>query len=135
MLSAWALPPISFAPDPKMDVKACAAVREAVGPDIALMLDGYHWYSRTDALYIGRDWTERGTVIRNNFFYRIEGPGKVGTFAVYFDDGASAGTITSPVFTAGSGLTDSSKQLTTRGESVRNATSNLPLPSRRRSVE
>ena len=30
------------------------AVREAVGPDIALMLDGYHWYSRTDALYIGR---------------------------------------------------------------------------------
>ncbi|WP_038820823.1 enolase C-terminal domain-like protein, partial [Pseudomonas syringae] len=23
--------------------------------DIALMLDGYHWYSRTDALYIGRE--------------------------------------------------------------------------------
>ncbi|GAB3626837.1 racemase [Pandoraea terrae] len=52
-LHTW-MPPISFAPDPKMDVKACAAVREAVGPDIALMLDGYHWYSRTDALYIGR---------------------------------------------------------------------------------
>lgn len=37
-----------------MDVRACA-VREAVGPDIALMLDGYHWYSRSDALYIGRE--------------------------------------------------------------------------------
>ena len=43
------------APDPKVDVKACAAVREAVGPDIALMLDAYHWYSRTDALYLGRE--------------------------------------------------------------------------------
>jgi len=53
-LHTW-MPPISFAPDPKMDVRACAAVREAVGPDIALMLDGYHWYSRTDALYIGRE--------------------------------------------------------------------------------
>lgn len=53
-LHTW-MPPISFAPNPKMDVQACAAVREAVGPDIALMLDGYHWYSRTDALYIGRE--------------------------------------------------------------------------------
>lgn len=53
-LHTW-MPPVSFAPSPSMDVKACAAVREAVGPDIALMLDGYHWYSRTDALYIGRE--------------------------------------------------------------------------------
>ncbi|RMR56718.1 mandelate racemase family protein [Pseudomonas cichorii] len=53
-LHTW-MPPISFAPNPQMDVQACAAVREAVGPDIALMLDGYHWYSRTDALYIGRE--------------------------------------------------------------------------------
>ena len=52
-LHTW-MPPVSFAPDPKMDVKACAAVREAVGPDIDLMLDGFHWYSRTDALYLGR---------------------------------------------------------------------------------
>ena len=29
-------------------------MREAVGPDIALMLDGYHWYSRSDALTIGK---------------------------------------------------------------------------------
>jgi L-alanine-DL-glutamate epimerase-like enolase superfamily enzyme len=52
-LHTW-MPPVSFAPDPRMDIKACAAVREAVGPDIELMLDGYHWYSRTDALQIGR---------------------------------------------------------------------------------
>lgn len=53
-LHTW-MPPVSFSPSPKMDVRACAAVREAVGPDIALMLDGYHWYSRSDALYIGRE--------------------------------------------------------------------------------
>jgi len=35
-------------------------VREAVGPDIALMLDGYHWYSRTDALFIGRELEKLG---------------------------------------------------------------------------
>ena len=52
-IHTW-MPPVAFAPDPRRDVAACAAVREAVGPDIALMLDGYHWYSRTDALYIGK---------------------------------------------------------------------------------
>jgi L-alanine-DL-glutamate epimerase-like enolase superfamily enzyme len=46
--------PIAWAPDPKMDAKACAAVREAVGPDIALMLDPYSSYSRVDALWLGR---------------------------------------------------------------------------------
>lgn len=52
-LHTW-MPPVAFAPDPAMDIKACTAVRKAVGPDIALMLDGYHDYSRTDALRIGR---------------------------------------------------------------------------------
>src|SRR5207237_10078578 len=52
-LHTW-MPPIAGAPDAKRDIAACAAVREAVGPDIALMLDGYHWYSRTEALSIGR---------------------------------------------------------------------------------
>ena len=32
-------PPIPGAPDPKRDVAACAAVREAVGPDMPLMID------------------------------------------------------------------------------------------------
>jgi L-alanine-DL-glutamate epimerase-like enolase superfamily enzyme len=52
-LHTW-MPPVRFAPDPAMDIKACTAVRKAVGPDIALMIDGYHEYSRTDALRIGR---------------------------------------------------------------------------------
>ncbi|WP_041376789.1 mandelate racemase family protein [Polaromonas naphthalenivorans] len=52
-LHTW-MPPVRFAPDTGMDIKACAAVREAVGPHIPLMLDGYHNYSRTDALTIGR---------------------------------------------------------------------------------
>lgn len=63
-LHTW-MPPVSWAPDVKMDLKACAAVREAVGPDIRLMIDAFHWYSRTDALELGRgleklgfDWIE-----------------------------------------------------------------------------
>ena len=52
-LHTW-MPPVKFAPDVQMDIRACAAVREAVGPDVELMLDGYHNYSRTDALRIGR---------------------------------------------------------------------------------
>jgi L-alanine-DL-glutamate epimerase-like enolase superfamily enzyme len=48
------MPPVPFAPDVRMDVKTCAAVREAVGPDIALMLDANHWYRRTEALELGR---------------------------------------------------------------------------------
>lgn len=53
-LHTW-MPPIEWAPDPKMDVAACAAVREAVGPDMPLMLDCYHFYNREQALYIGRE--------------------------------------------------------------------------------
>lgn len=52
-LHTW-MPPVSWAPDVKMDIKACSAVREAVGPDIHLMLDAFHWYSRTEALELGR---------------------------------------------------------------------------------
>jgi L-alanine-DL-glutamate epimerase-like enolase superfamily enzyme len=52
-LHTW-MPPVPFAPDPGMDARACAAVREAVGPDIPLMLDANHWYSRVDALRLGR---------------------------------------------------------------------------------
>ena len=53
-LHTW-MPPISWAPDPKMDVRACAAVREAVGDDVPLMLDPFHFYSRDQALYLGRE--------------------------------------------------------------------------------
>ena len=53
-LHTWQ-PPIPGAPDPKRDVAACAAVREAVGPEMVLMLDPYHYYDREQSLYIGRE--------------------------------------------------------------------------------
>ena len=53
-LHTW-MPPIIPEPDPKMDIAACAAVREAVGPDIELMLDPYHDYSRQEALYLAKE--------------------------------------------------------------------------------
>ena len=53
-LHTW-MPPVSWAPSVTMDVKACAAVRDAVGPDVPLMLDAYHWYSRLEALKLGRE--------------------------------------------------------------------------------
>jgi L-alanine-DL-glutamate epimerase-like enolase superfamily enzyme len=52
-LHTWQ-PPIPGAPDVKRDIAACAAVREAVGPDMALMLDPFHFYSREEALILGR---------------------------------------------------------------------------------
>ncbi|MGB6181853.1 MAG: enolase C-terminal domain-like protein [Rhodococcus sp. (in: high G+C Gram-positive bacteria)] len=53
-LHTW-MPPIEGAPDIRRDIDACAAVRDAVGPNFSLMLDGYHWYSRTEALTLGRE--------------------------------------------------------------------------------
>lgn len=58
-LHTW-FPPVSFAPSVRRDLEACAAVREAVGPDIELMLDGYHWYDRQQALAIGRGIQDLG---------------------------------------------------------------------------
>ncbi|MEX0762598.1 MAG: mandelate racemase family protein [Dehalococcoidia bacterium] len=58
-LHTW-MPPVSWAPSVKMDIKACAAVREAVGPDVPLMLDANHWYSRTEALELGRGIQDLG---------------------------------------------------------------------------
>ena len=56
-LHSW-MPPIPGAPDVRMDYAACAAVREAVGPDVPLMLDPHHFYSRTDALWLGQKLEE-----------------------------------------------------------------------------
>jgi L-alanine-DL-glutamate epimerase-like enolase superfamily enzyme len=58
-LHTW-MPPIPGAPNVKLDYAACAAVREAVGPDIPLMLDPNHWYSRADTLWLGRRLEELG---------------------------------------------------------------------------
>ena len=41
-------------PDVNKDIEACAAVREAVGPDIELMVDCFHYYDRYDALKLGK---------------------------------------------------------------------------------
>jgi L-alanine-DL-glutamate epimerase-like enolase superfamily enzyme len=56
-LHTWQ-PPYPGAPDVKRDIAACAAVREAVGPKMELMLDPFHYYSRADALYLGRGLEE-----------------------------------------------------------------------------
>src|SRR4029079_13522156 len=47
-LHTWQ-PPLPGAPSVKRDIEACAAVREAVGPDVPLMLDPFHYYSRWNA--------------------------------------------------------------------------------------
>ena len=52
-LHTWQ-PPMPGAPDVRRDIAACAAVREAVGPDIVLMIDPFHYYSRAEALQLGR---------------------------------------------------------------------------------
>jgi L-alanine-DL-glutamate epimerase-like enolase superfamily enzyme len=56
-LHTWQ-PPVPGAPDVKRDVAACAAVRKAVGPDMDLMLDPYHYYGRQESLYLGQKLTE-----------------------------------------------------------------------------
>jgi L-alanine-DL-glutamate epimerase-like enolase superfamily enzyme len=53
-LHTWQ-PPYAGAPDARRDAAACAAVREAVGPAVALMLDPYHYYSREEALTLARE--------------------------------------------------------------------------------
>lgn len=58
-LHTW-MPPVPGAPDVDADLAACAAVRDAVGPSVALMLDANHWYTRTEALRLGRGLEELG---------------------------------------------------------------------------
>ncbi len=50
------------------------------------------------AFYIGRNWTERGNVIRYNYFHHLHGPGLHGVMAVYLDDAASGTHIYGNVF-------------------------------------
>ena len=65
-LHTW-MPPIAWAPDVKRDAACCRAVAEAVGPDMPLMLDCYHHYSREEARYLGKELEKAG-------FYWIEEP-------------------------------------------------------------
>ena len=63
-LHTWSPP---FGPDLKRDIAACRAVREAVGPEMPLMLDPYHDYTREEALKLGRALEELD-------FYWLEEP-------------------------------------------------------------
>ncbi|MCZ6678428.1 MAG: enolase, partial [Candidatus Poribacteria bacterium] len=65
-LHTWQ-PPIPGAPDAKRDVAACRAVREAVGDDMALMLDPFHYYSREESLYLGKE-------LEKSNYYWLEEP-------------------------------------------------------------
>ncbi|MFN7920737.1 MAG: right-handed parallel beta-helix repeat-containing protein [Bryobacteraceae bacterium] len=49
------------------------------------------------AIYIGRDYTERGTVIRYNYIHELGGVG-LGSMAVYLDDCASGITVFGNIF-------------------------------------
>lgn len=49
------------------------------------------------AFYMGRDWTERGNVIRHNLFHHTQGYG-MGSMAVYLDDCASGATVFGNIF-------------------------------------
>ncbi|SVB55554.1 uncharacterized protein METZ01_LOCUS208408 [marine metagenome] len=56
-LHTWQ-PPYEGAPSTRRDLEACAAVREAVGPNIPCMLDPYHYYDREAALRLARGLEE-----------------------------------------------------------------------------
>jgi L-alanine-DL-glutamate epimerase-like enolase superfamily enzyme len=51
----WKAGSWNWAPNPKMDVECCKAVRERIGEDMVLMLDGSKDYNREQALYVGRE--------------------------------------------------------------------------------
>ncbi len=60
----------------------------------------HHVCMETDdagAIYTGRDWTVRGTVIRHNFFHHIGGSSAVGNQAIYLDDTACGTIVTGNV--------------------------------------
>jgi L-alanine-DL-glutamate epimerase-like enolase superfamily enzyme len=58
-LHTWQ-PPLSGAPSVKRDLEACAAVRSAVGDDVPLMLDPFHYYSRIEALELAEGLAKLG---------------------------------------------------------------------------
>ena len=50
------------------------------------------------AIYASRDWSARGTVIRNNFLHDIHGPGLHGSRGIYLDDQTSGVTVKGNLF-------------------------------------
>jgi hypothetical protein len=72
------------------------------GNDHVIELNEVHSVCRetgdVGAFYMGRDWTERGNVLRHNFFHDIRSGGEGGSMAVYLDDCASGTVIRGNVF-------------------------------------
>ena len=50
------------------------------------------------AFYIANDWTQRGNIIKHNYFHHIHGPGAAGARSVYLDNWSSGTTIYGNVF-------------------------------------
>ena len=50
------------------------------------------------AFYLGRDWTERGNVVRYNYIHHMGGVGSIGSMAVYLDDCASGTAVFGNIF-------------------------------------
>ena len=50
------------------------------------------------AFYVGRDWTQRGTVIRHNYWHQISGAGGHGGMTIYLDDQHSGHVIHGNLF-------------------------------------
>lgn len=50
------------------------------------------------AIYTGRDWTARGTEIRNNYLHDIHGKGVEGSRGIYLDDQASGIVVSGNLF-------------------------------------
>jgi len=49
--------------------------------------------SDVGAFYMGRDWTERGNIVRYNYFHHLGNIGGIGSMAIYLDDWASGTTV------------------------------------------
>lgn len=47
---------------PDKDIELCRALRDAMGPDFALLIDTHNYYSRSDALRVGRVLEELGFI-------------------------------------------------------------------------
>ncbi|KMO09826.1 hypothetical protein QR78_31535, partial [Methylobacterium indicum] len=65
------------------------------GNEIARLLAGA---TDTGAIYSGRDWTARGSVIADNFLHDIRGEGEREVKGVYLDDMASGFTVSGNLF-------------------------------------
>ena len=50
------------------------------------------------AFYVGRDWTQRGTVLRYNYWHDIRGSGGLGGMTIYLDDQICGHTVYGNLF-------------------------------------